>query len=65
MPSYHQQHQWKTLEDKLMALPTVFNVGTGIPTSINELVKKMIEIFGLDLQPIYKEKTESEKEILA
>jgi len=52
-------------EDKLMALPTVFNVGTGIPTSINELVKKMIEIFGLDLQPIYTERKESEKEILA
>jgi len=50
--------------NKLMALPTVFNVGTGIPTSINELVQKMIEIFGLDLQPIYKEKKEAEKEIL-
>jgi UDP-glucose 4-epimerase len=55
----------KDVEDKLMALPTVFNVGTGIPTSINELVKKMIEIFGLDLQPIYKERKEAEKEILA
>ena len=50
--------------NKLMALATVFNVGTGIPTSINELVKKMIEIFGLDLQPIYKERKEAEKEIL-
>lgn len=55
----------KDVEDKLMALPTVFNVGTGIPTSINELVKKMIEIFGLDLQPIYKEKKGADKEILA
>jgi UDP-glucose 4-epimerase len=52
-------------ENKLMTFPPVFNVGTGIPTSINELVKKMIEIFGLDLQPIYKERKESEKEILA
>jgi UDP-glucose 4-epimerase len=50
--------------NKSMALPIVFNVGTGIPTSINELVKKMIEIFGLDLQPIYKERKEDEKEIL-
>ena len=55
----------ENVEDKLLALPAVFNVGTGIPTSINELVKKMIEIFGLDLQPIYREKKEAEKEILA
>ena len=54
----------ENVEDKLMALPAVFNVGTGIPTSINELVKKMIEIFGLDLQPIYKERKVAEKEIL-
>ena len=47
-----------------MALPTVFNVGTGIPTSINEIAQKMIEIFGLDLQPIYKEKKGADKEIL-
>ena len=52
------------VEDKLIALPPVFNVGTGIPTSINELVQKMIEIFGLDLQPIYKERKGDEKEIL-
>jgi UDP-glucose 4-epimerase len=51
-------------ENKLMPQLPVFNVGTGKPTSINELVQKMIEIFGLDLQPIYKEKMESEKEIL-
>ena len=37
----------KSMEDvgnkNLMALPTVFNVGTGIPTSINQLGKKMID----------------------
>jgi UDP-glucose 4-epimerase len=31
----------------------VLNVGTGIPTSINELAKKMIEISGLNLKPVY------------
>lgn len=31
----------------------IFNVGTGIPTSIEELAKKMILISGLQLQPIY------------
>ena len=51
-------------ENKLMTLPPVFNVGTGIPTSINEIAQKMIEIFGLDLQPIYKEKKGDDKEIL-
>jgi UDP-glucose 4-epimerase len=33
----------------------VFNIGTGIPTSIDELAQKMIRIFGLDVQPIYEE----------
>jgi UDP-glucose 4-epimerase len=35
--------------------PLVFNIGTGIPTSINELATKMIKIFGIDVQPDYKE----------
>lgn len=34
--------------------PLVFNIGTGIPTTINELATKMIKTFGLDLQPDYK-----------
>jgi nucleoside-diphosphate-sugar epimerase len=33
----------------------VFNIGTGIPTSINELAIKMIKIFGFDVKPDYKE----------
>jgi UDP-glucose 4-epimerase len=45
-------------------LSSVFNVGTGIPTSISELAKKMIKIFELDLHPTYKERKEDEKEIL-
>lgn len=35
--------------------PAVFNVGTGVPTNIFELAKKMIDIFGLDLHPIYQD----------
>jgi UDP-glucose 4-epimerase len=35
----------------------VFNVGTGISTSINELAKKMLEIYGLDLKPIHMNET--------
>jgi UDP-glucose 4-epimerase len=31
----------------------VFNVGTGIPVTINSLAKKMIRISGLDIKPIY------------
>ena len=52
------------IENKLTTISPVFNIGTGIPTSINELVQKMIEIFGLDLQPIYRERKQAEKEIL-
>jgi UDP-glucose 4-epimerase len=35
-------------------LPPVFNVGTGTPTSIKDLAKKMIAISRLKLDPIYK-----------
>jgi UDP-glucose 4-epimerase len=52
-------------ESKLMPQLPVFNIGTGKPTSINELVQKMIKIFGVDLQPVYKEKKQDEKEIMA
>jgi UDP-glucose 4-epimerase len=31
-----------------------FNVGTGIPTTINSLAYKMIKLFGRDIQPIYR-----------
>ena len=30
-----------------------FNVGTGIPVTIDELARKMIKIYGLILEPIY------------
>jgi UDP-glucose 4-epimerase len=35
--------------------PPVFNIGTGIPTSIKELAKKMIGMFGLYVQPVHKD----------
>jgi UDP-glucose 4-epimerase len=50
-------------EIKLTKVPPVFNIGTGNPTSIKDLALKMIEIFGLDLQPIYKETKEDDSEI--
>lgn len=34
--------------------PLVFNVGTGKPTSISYLAQKMLELFELDLKPIYE-----------
>lgn len=41
-------------------LDMIFNIGTGIPTSMNQLAKKLIKIFGLDLEPIYdREKVEN------
>jgi UDP-glucose 4-epimerase len=42
----------------------VFNIGTGIPTSINQLAQKMIGLFGLDLQPIYEEGKEDRRSIM-
>jgi UDP-glucose 4-epimerase len=40
----------------------VFNVGTGVPTNISTLAKKMITIFGSKMQPIYDGKR-NQKEI--
>ena len=37
----------------------VFNIGTGIPTTLNELAQKMIGIFGIDVQPVYEDGKES------
>jgi UDP-glucose 4-epimerase len=52
------------VENKLMMSQSVFNVGTGTPTSITQLAQKMIEIFGLDLQPIYEEGRQDDRVIL-
>lgn len=38
-----------------ISVSPVFNVATGIPISINELANLMIKLFGIDVQPIYKE----------
>ena len=31
----------------------VFNVGTGVPTNISTLAKKVITIFGSEMEPVY------------
>lgn len=41
---------------------SIFNIGTGISTSIDELCKQMINVSGLDLEPIYQ-KTENKADI--
>ena len=38
---------------------TIFNLGTGKPVSIGQLAQKMIDMFRLDLEPIYKPLTDS------
>ena len=38
----------------------VFNIGSGRPTSINELARNMIKMFDLDLEPIYKDPLEGD-----
>jgi UDP-glucose 4-epimerase len=37
------------------SLPFVFNIGTGTPISIVQLAQKLIYLFGLELQPVYRE----------
>ena len=38
------------------ALGEVFNVGTGVETKVNELVKALIEIVGVDVKPEHKDR---------
>jgi UDP-glucose 4-epimerase len=52
------------VENKVTVLPSIFNVGTGTPTSISQLAQKMIEIFGLDLKPVYEHGKKDERGIL-
>ena len=57
----------KSMEDfknKVTAFPALFNVGTGTPTSINQLAQKMIEIFELNLQPVYEKAREASFDIM-
>jgi UDP-glucose 4-epimerase len=42
------------LEVKIQPSIGVFNVGTGIPTSISDLAQQMITISGLNLEPVYE-----------
>jgi UDP-glucose 4-epimerase len=43
-----------------MSSSDLFNIGTGIPISINDLAQRMIRIFGIDLAPIYYEAKEGD-----
>jgi len=47
-----------------LGLATIFNIGTGIPISMNQLAKKLIKIFGLELEPIYDREKVDNKVIL-
>jgi UDP-glucose 4-epimerase len=44
--------------------PSVFNMGSGKPTSINELARKMIAISGLEVDPIYEKENQDSGVIL-
>jgi UDP-glucose 4-epimerase len=37
------------------SMPLVLNIGTGTPTSINQVAHKIIDLFDLELQPIYEQ----------
>jgi len=56
----------KALDQKRRSLQSspswIFNIGTGVPTSINEIAKLMIKISGLNLDPIHQ-KTKAQGEI--
>ena len=49
----------KAMEDRNSRLesasPAIFNIGTGVATTIKDLCKQMIKLSGLDLQPTYVE----------
>ncbi|CAN5640930.1 NAD-dependent epimerase/dehydratase family protein [soil metagenome] len=48
---------------KIFLSSPIFNIGTGIPTSIKEVARKMIEISQMDIYPIYKEEINGMKRI--
>jgi UDP-glucose 4-epimerase len=37
------------------ASPLIFNIGTGVATTIKDLCQQMINLSGLELEPFYKE----------
>lgn len=43
------------IENNNYRSPLVFNIGSGTPTSINQLAQKMIGLIGLELEPTYEE----------
>jgi UDP-glucose 4-epimerase len=53
----HEQRNGQPLYTTSRPPHHVFNVGTGVSTSINELARKMIETYGFDLKPIHTNET--------
>jgi UDP-glucose 4-epimerase len=51
-----EQQKGRSFRISNLPPPPVINVGTGIPTTISELAKKMIEISGFNLKPTYSGK---------
>ncbi len=41
-------------------LPGAFNIGTGTQVSIGDLAMKMIKLFGLEMNPLYRDKVSNE-----
>jgi UDP-glucose 4-epimerase len=50
-------------DEELELLP-IFNIGTGVPTSITQIAQKMIQILGTKLEPIHEELTDDTAGIL-
>ena len=52
----------KVMEDRNDRLesapPSIFNIGTGVATTIKDLCKEMIKLSGLDLKPTYTERND-------
>jgi UDP-glucose 4-epimerase len=59
-----QKNTQKVNENPIYVYPReVFNVGTGIATSINTLADKMIKISGLDVKPVHRTAVNERSEV--
>ncbi|HKQ20398.1 MAG TPA: GDP-mannose 4,6-dehydratase, partial [Nitrososphaeraceae archaeon] len=54
----------KDYHNEELGQSSVFNIGTGEPTSINEIAQKIISISGLEIEPEHVEETEETKGIM-
>jgi UDP-glucose 4-epimerase len=60
--SLETMQNWHNIKESVPS--TIINIGTGKPTSINEIAQKMISISGLDLVPTHVEETAENKGIV-